>query len=93
MRERADGVFTNMKKAIKRLLTKKYAIHPKQRIPLMEQADCKAVSFDIFDTLIKRNVPAPRDVFLLLEHYRKKFERNLDIGGLRTQAEARAVAM
>ena len=92
MREGADGVFINMKKAIKRLLTKKYAIHPKQLIPLMEQTDCKVVSFDIFDTLIKRNVPAPRDVFLLLEeHYQKKFERNLDISGLRAQAEARAV--
>ncbi len=80
MRKGADGVFTKMKKAIKRLLTKKYAIHPKQLIPLIEQADCKIVSFDIFDTLIKRNVPAPRDVFLLLvEHYQKKFEYNLDM--------------
>ena len=92
MLEGADGVFTNMKKAIKRLLTKKYAIHPKQLIPLIERADCKIVSFDIFDTLIKRNVPAPKDVFFLLEeHYQKKFERNLDISGLRAQAEASAV--
>lgn len=81
-----------MKNTIKNLLIKQYAIFPEQVISVVENAGSKVVSFDIFDTLIKRNVPAPRDVFLLLEErYQKKFECNLDISRLRTQAEARAV--
>lgn len=47
------------------------------------------VSFDIFDTLIKRNVKEPCDVFLLVKlSYEKKYEKKLgDYKSIRMEAE------
>ena len=73
-------------------MTNIYAVSPGQVIPVIEKADYKAVSFDIFDTLLKRNVHEPKDVFLLLEkQYQQKFECVTKIGRLRREAEKRAV--
>lgn len=53
--------------------------------------EIKVVSFDLFDTLIIRNVPTPEDVFELVQiryqriHPDKKFE--IDFGTLRKKAE------
>lgn len=80
-----------LKKAIKSILTKRYAISIEQVVPTIEQSNCKMVSFDVFDTLIKRNVPAPKDVFLLLEkQYQRQFGHYMPIYDLRNRAEARA---
>lgn len=82
-----------MKSAVRKLLTKHFAISPELVISAIEKAKCKEVSFDIFDTLIKRNVPTPQDVFLLLEkQYQRHFDHNsLPICELRSLAETRAV--
>lgn len=83
-----------MKELIKKMLIKKYAVSLDQVIPLIEKSECKVVSFDIFDTLIKRNVPTPQDVFKLLEQqYRHHFNKDICIYKLRSKAEARAVQL
>lgn len=83
-----------MKKAIKNLYMKKYAVSPGKIVPIIEKSNCKAVSFDIFDTLLKRNVPAPEDVFVLLEQqYKHHFGGNKHIHEWRSQAENRAVQL
>lgn len=80
-----------MKSAVKRMMTNLYAISPDQVIASIEKADCKVVSFDIFDTLIKRNVPTPQDVFLLLEkRYQQYYGGSMPVCALRSQAEERA---
>ena len=81
-----------MKKLVRKLLTNICAVSPEQVIPAIERVDCKAISFDIFDTLLKRNVSAPADVFLLLEkQYQCKFGSDTRISALRSEAERRAV--
>ena len=81
-----------MKKLVRNLITNMCAILPEQVIPKIEKADCKAISFDIFDTLIKRNVPTPKDVFFLLEkQYQRKFGSDRKISRLRGEAEKQAV--
>lgn len=81
-----------MKKLIKKFLTNRYAVLPEQVIPVIEKANCKTVSFDVFDTLLKRNVSAPKDVFFLLEkQYQQKFGSDMKISKLRGGAEKRAV--
>jgi len=48
----------------------------------------KIISFDIYDTLIKRNVPNPTDVFELVEHeYKKIHSVDLRFKELRIEAE------
>lgn len=83
-----------MKKVIKKLLTNIYAISPEQVISAIERSNCRAVSFDIFDTLIKRSVPEPKDVFSILEkQYKQNFDSKISIGKLREKAEARAAEL
>lgn len=83
-----------MKKIIKNLYIKKYAVSPREIIPIIEKSKCKAVSFDIFDTLLKRNMPTSGDVFLLLEQqYQRRFGINKHIYEWRSQAEKRAVQL
>ena len=80
-----------MKKWVRKILTNICAVSPEQVIPEIEKADCKAVSFDVFDTLLKRDVPAPKDVFLLLEkQYQCKFGSDRKISRLRGEAEKKA---
>lgn len=82
-----------MKSTIKKWMTKLYAISPNQVISAIEKADCKVASFDIFDTLIKRSVLTPQDVFLLLEKlYQRHFGHSAPICQLRSQAEALAAS-
>ena len=83
-----------MKSTVRKLLTKICAVDPEEVISTIEKSDCKVVSFDIFDTLLKRDVPTPKDVFTLLEkQFRRKFGGNINIGGLRSGAEAKAAAI
>lgn len=52
-------------------------------------SSCTVVSFDIFDTLIKRNVPFATDVYHLLDViYRKTFPQNESIYEKRKKAES-----
>ena len=81
----------HLKSAVKKLMIKLCAISPDQVIAAIEKANCKVVTFDVFDTLIKRNVPTPQDVFLLLEkQYQRHFGHSLPIYELRSRAEALA---
>lgn len=80
-----------MRRAIKKWMTKLYAVSPNQVISAIEKAGCREVSFDIFDTLIKRNVPMPQDVFLLLEkQYQRHYGHSSPVYQLRSKAEAQA---
>lgn len=82
-----------MKKTIKKIVSKTIAETPESIIPILEKSDHKVVSFDVFDTLIKRNVPAPQDVFMILERrYRQIFGKAKDISDLRQEAENTASA-
>ena len=48
----------------------------------------KIISFDIYDTLVKRNVPNPRDVFELVEYkYKKMHGIDLKFKDIRINAE------
>jgi HAD superfamily hydrolase (TIGR01549 family) len=48
-------------------------------------AGCKYISFDIFDTLIERIVPSPRDVFNLIEIKYNKKHKNTQINNYKEQ--------
>ena len=48
----------------------------------------KIVSFDIFDTLLKRDVFFPTDVFVLVEReYNRRFGQQLNFATIRENAE------
>lgn len=48
----------------------------------------KIVSFDIFDTLLKRDVFYPTDIFLLVEQeYNRKYNKQIDFFSIRKNAE------
>ena len=51
----------------------------------------KVVSFDIFDTLLKRDVFFPTDVFVLVEReYSRRFGQQLNFASIRENAEKAA---
>ncbi len=51
----------------------------------------EAVSFDIFDTLLKRDVYKPTDVFILVQReYKRRHHRDLDFYSIRINAESTA---
>lgn len=55
-------------------------------------SSCKVVSFDVFDTLLKRNVSNSSDVFMLLEkHFCQRYGRIEPIYYIRKNAEKKAV--
>ena len=57
-------------------------------ISIIKKSNCQLVSFDIFDTLIKRNVNTSSDVYLILENnYQKFFNKKTPISKLRIDAE------
>lgn len=57
-------------------------------INIIKKSKVKIVSFDIFDTLIKRNVRTPQDVFELLEKsFNNEFDKRVSIKELRIIAE------
>lgn len=77
-----------MKKIIKRILASKYYTDLDDIITAIKKSECLTVSFDIFDTLIKRNVQHPQDVYDLLEkNFFSYFSRDLPIRDMRIQAE------
>ena len=48
----------------------------------------KVISFDIFDTLLKRDVFSPTDVFIIIEReYNRRFGRQLNFAKIRKDAE------
>lgn len=82
-----------MKELAKKILIKKEATSLNKIIDQIQNSDCKAVSFDVFDTLIKRNIRSPEDIFKVLEiQFNKFFGKSLSISLLRKKAEAKANA-
>ena len=80
-----------MKEVIKDLLIRKRETPLDDIIGLIQNSGCKVVSFDIFDTLIKRNIRSPQDVFKILEsQFNHHFNKCLPISSIRKKAETRA---
>ena len=78
-----------MKNIAKKIVTDVFATNSKEIISIIEDKGYDVVSFDIFDTLIKRNVNKSSDVFGVLENeYRKYFKAEKPIAELRKQAES-----
>lgn len=68
------------------------AVSPKQVIFAIEKEDYKTFSFDIFNTLLKQNVPISKKGLLLLEkYYQRKFGSDRKISRLCGEAEKRVV--
>lgn len=57
-----------MKELIKKILVREKCTPIENIISVLSSSSAKVVSFDIFDTLIKRNVREATDVFSLLEN-------------------------
>lgn len=78
-----------MKQLAKELLIRKEVTPLNKITDIIQSSGCKAVSFDIFDTLIKRNVRQAHDIFRVLEnHYKDNFHKDIPIFDLRKKAEA-----
>ena len=77
-----------MKKYVKRIISSSISMKTKELIDLIQESGCRVVSFDIFDTLIKRNTNRPEDVFKLLEdRYNRQFKESKPISKLRIESE------
>lgn len=58
---------------------------------VIKESNCKYVSFDIFDTLIKRNISCPADIFVVLEkEFNLTFHKKCSFVNMRLQAERTA---
>jgi predicted HAD superfamily hydrolase len=80
-----------MKKIAKKMLIRGRTTSLNRVVDLIQKGDYKAVSFDIFDTLIKRNIRSAHDIFRILEdQFNQCFNKNLPILELREKAEATA---
>lgn len=77
MKQLAEKIFSNIK-----------SVQSSQLISIINSNDCKYVSFDVFDTLIKRNINQPDDLFLILENeFNTNFHKKLPIYNIRKKAE------
>lgn len=65
---------SNIKNLIKNCSGKILGVYPEKMKEII--ADAEIVSFDIFDTLVKRNVPVPQDIFSVVEEI---YNSNSDI--------------
>lgn len=84
----------DMKERIRKLIEKRNQLTPDEVLEKVRETNCNIISFDVFDTLIKRNVAHPADVFSILEvHYIKNYGFKKNIKQLRIEAEHRANAM
>lgn len=80
-----------MKETIKKIISQICFSETSQIIDLIKKSRCNIVSFDIFDTLIKRNVQNPTDVFSILErNYCMWHDKHLEIKKMRIEAEYNA---
>lgn len=80
-----------MQELARKLLIRKEATSLNKIISLIQKSGCNVVSFDIFDTLIKRNIRSAKDVFTILEfQFNKYFNKTLPISLLRKKAEVNA---
>ena len=80
-----------MKELVKEILIGKEATSLNKIISLIQNSGCKVVSFDIFDTLIKRNLRSANDIFKILEfEFNQHFNKSLPILLLRKKAETNA---
>lgn len=53
--------------------------------------ECDIVSFDVFDTLLLRNVIKPTDIFVLVElEYNSKYSKSIPFSKIRVEAEEKA---
>lgn len=69
-----------MKELVKEILIGKEATSLNKIISLIQNSGCKVVSFDIFDTLIKRNLRSANDIFKILEfEFNQHFNKSLPI--------------
>lgn len=59
-----EQIYSNLKKQVKRLLSRFFCSDTGELLSAIQNAS--VVSFDIFDTLIKRDVPSPADVHILV---------------------------
>lgn len=62
-----------MRKIIKKIFSNLKSVRTSTLISIIRKSNCQLVSFDIFDTLIKRNVNTSSDVYLILENNYQKF--------------------
>lgn len=77
-----------MKKIMKKFFSDLKSVRTSTLISIIKKSNCQLVSFDIFDTLIKRNVNTSSDVYLILENnYQKFFNKKTPISKLRIDAE------
>lgn len=77
-----------MKQQIQRIISNKKSVKSEELISLISNSNCEYVSFDIFDTLIKRNINKPDDLFLILEdHFNRYFNTDFPIAEMRKKAE------
>lgn len=80
-----------MKELIKKILVREKCTPIENIISVLSSSSAKVVSFDIFDTLIKRNVREATDVFSLLENaYINQFGHSEPIKKWRIAAEKEA---
>lgn len=80
-----------MKELIKKILVREKCTPIENIISVLSSSSAKVVSFDIFDTLIKRNVREATDVFSLLENaYINRFGHSEPIKKWRITAEKEA---
>ena len=81
-----------MKQCLINLISRRIAISAEEIIEKMEKNNIDTVSFDIFDTLVCRNVPYPKMIFEILEKkYIDTFKREFSVKKERELAELRAV--
>lgn len=72
------------------MVTRFFSVNSEDLISKIKKENYKVVSFDIFDTLVKRNVNDSRDIFLLLEQeYVSFFKKEKPISKMREDAEAK----
>lgn len=77
-----------MKKLLKAISRKVCESSYQDAIQIIKNTHCSVISFDIFDTLIKRNISEPQKVFDLLQNeFKKIFKSELDIKQLRINSE------
>lgn len=77
----------------KTMFSKIFQMSYKDVFKKIQESDCNYISFDMFDTLIKRNVKCPNDLFTILEEkFNAKFKKNYAFYVNRLQAECDAHA-
>ena len=81
----------NIKSNFKKGITKVYADNECETIDKIHDESIKVISFDVFDTLVHRNVSKPEKIFELLKlAYNEKYSCDDDLDQIRINAEIQA---